>query len=244
MLFYVLLVLGIISCVLFNAVRVKEGGVKALLLKALTSSLFVGCAVAAAGHHIGVNSDKYGFSMFVIIGLVFGLMGDIWLDLKWIYPKDNDIFTFAGFGSFMIGHILFLSGLFTYYVDFSQVLYIVIPVILALILAVGTLVIEKPMKMVYGKFKTITAIYGFVLAFMTFMSGSLAIMYSFECMTLNFMFIGGVFFLISDLILSGTYFGEGKRRPVDIITNHASYYAAQFLIAASLMFINQKINWG
>ena len=97
--------------------------------------------------------------------------------------------------------------------------------------------LEKPMKMVYGKFKAITAIYGFVLAFMTFLSASLAIMNKFENMTLNFMFAGGVFFLISDLILSGTYFGEGKRRPVDVITNHTTYYAAQFLIAASLMFI-------
>ena len=242
MLFYVLLALGIVSCVVFNVLRVKEGGVKALMIKALTSSLFVGCAAAAAGQNMG--SDNFSFALCVIVGLVFGLMGDIWLDLKWIYPKDNDIFTFAGFGAFMIGHILFLSGLAVNYVDFSKPLYIIVPVILAIVLAVGTLVIEKPMKMVYGKFKAITAVYGFVLALMTFMSGSLAIMYSFECMTLNFMFVGGVFFLISDLILSGTYFGEGKRRPVDIITNHATYFIAQFLIAASLMFINQKINWG
>ncbi len=56
-------------------------------------------------------------------------------------------------------------------------------------------------------------------------------------MTLNFMFAGGIFFLISDLILSGTYFGEGKNRPVDIIINHVTYYIAQFLIASSLLFL-------
>lgn len=235
MLFYVLLAFGIVSCVVFNVLRVKEGGVKALLIKGLTSVLFVGCGAAAAMQN--TDSNSFSFALLVIVGLVFGLMGDIWLDLKWIYPQDNDIFTFSGFGAFMTGHIMFISGLFINYVDFSQVKYIVIPAILALLLAVGTLVIEKPMKMVYGKFKAITAVYGFVLAFMTFLSASLAIMNRFENMTLNFMFAGGVFFLISDLILSGTYFGEGKRRPVDIVTNHVSYYAAQFLIAASLLFV-------
>lgn len=235
MLFYVLLSAGIISCIAFNVLRVREGGVKALLIKGLTSVLFVSCGAAAA--MMNTASENFSFALLVIVGLVFGLMGDIWLDLKWVYPQDNDIFTFAGFGAFMTGHIIFLAGLFINYVDFTQIKYIIIPAILAVVLAVGTLVIEKPMKMVYGKFKAITAIYGFVLAFMTFLSASLAMMNKFENMTLNFMFAGGVFFLISDLILSGTYFGEGKRRPVDVITNHTTYYTAQFLIAASLMFI-------
>ena len=46
-----------------------------------------------------------------------------------------------------------------------------------------------------------------------------------------------LFASISDLILSGTYFGEGKDRPVDVITNHAAYYIAQFIIATSIAFI-------
>jgi len=51
------------------------------------------------------------------------------------------------------------------------------------------------------------------------------------------MFAGGLLFTISDLILSGTYFGKGKERPVDIITNSVSYYAAQFVIALAMFFI-------
>lgn len=235
MLYFVVLALGIIATVAFLVIRVKEGGVKAALIKALASTLFVGTGCAAAAKVLG--SDNFSFALFVIMGLVLGLMGDIWLDLKWVYPKDNDIFTFAGFGAFMIGHFLFIAGLFMNYADFSQPLYIVIPAVLALVLAIGVIVLEKPMKMVYGKFKAITGVYGFVLSFMTFLSGSLALMNDFKVMTLNFMFAGGVFFLLSDLILSGTYFGEGKRRPVDIITNHVSYYAAQFVIASAILFV-------
>ena len=235
MLYFIILALGIIATISFLVIRVKTGGVKAALIKALASTLFVGTSCAAAMNVLG--SDKFSFAILVVMGLVLGLMGDIWLDLKWVYPGDNDIFTFAGFGAFMIGHFLFIAGLFKNYVDFSQPMYIVVPALLALALGVGVVILEKPMKMVYGKFKAITGVYGFVLAFMTFLSGSLAIMNGFKEMTLNFMFAGGVFFLISDLILSGTYFGEGKRRPVDIVTNHTAYYIAQFVIASAVLFI-------
>lgn len=235
MLYFIALALGIIATIAFLVKRVKEGGVKAAMLKAFASTLFIATGVAAAASVIG--ADKFSFALFVVMGLVMGLMGDIWLDLKWVYPETNDTYTFAGFGSFMIGHFFYLAGLFIHYADFTKPLYIVIPAVVALLLGGGVVILEKPMKMVYGKFKAITGVYGFVLGFMTFLSGSLALMHNFKEMTLNFMFVGGVLFLLSDLILSGTYFGEGKRRPVDIVTNHVAYYAAQFVIASAVLFI-------
>ena len=235
MLYSVALIAGIAATVAFLVKRVKEGGVKAAMLKAFASTLFIATGVAAAASVIG--ADKFSFALFVVMGLVMGLMGDIWLDLKWVYPEANDTYTFAGFGSFMIGHFFYLAGLFIHYADFTKPLYIVVPAIVALLLGGGVVILEKPMKMVYGKFKAITGVYGFVLGFMTFLSGSLALMHNFKEMTLNFMFVGGVLFLLSDLILSGTYFGEGKRRPVDIVTNHAAYYAAQFVIASAILFV-------
>ena len=234
-LYFIALILGIAATVVFLVKRVKEGGVKAAMLKAFASTLFIATGVAATACVIG--TDKFSFALFVIMGLVMGLMGDIWLDLKWVYPEANDTYTFAGFGSFMIGHFFYIAGLFIHYADFAKPLYIVIPAVIALLLGGGVVILEKPMKMVYGKFKAITGVYGFVLGFITFLSGGLALMNNFKVMTLNFMFVGGVLFLLSDLILSGTYFGEGKRRPVDIVTNHVAYYAAQFVIASAVMFI-------
>ena len=235
MLYFIALALGIVATIAFLVKRVKEGGVKAAMLKAFASTLFIATGVAATASVIG--ADKFSFALFVVMGLVMGLMGDIWLDLKWVYPETNDTYTFAGFGSFMIGHFFYLAGLFIHYADFTKPLYIVIPAVIALLLGGGVVILEKPMKMVYGKFKAITGVYGFVLGFMTFLSSSLALMHNFGEMTLNFMFVGGVLFLLSDLILSGTYFGEGKRRPVDIVTNHVAYYAAQFVIASAVLFI-------
>ena len=67
-------------------------------------------------------------------------------------------------------------------------------------------------------------------------SGSLALYHGWQVTTLNIIFIGSILFALSDLVLSGTYFG-GKERPVDIILNYLTYYPAQFLIAFSLLFL-------
>ncbi len=48
---------------------------------------------------------------------------------------------------------------------------------------------------------------------------------------------GGILFLLSDLVLSGTYFGEGKNKPSYVVVNHALYYGAQFCIASSILFL-------
>ena len=48
---------------------------------------------------------------------------------------------------------------------------------------------------------------------------------------------GIILFLLSDLVLSGTYFGEGRDRPRDIALNYLSYFPAQFLIAFALEYL-------
>ena len=116
-------------------------------------------------------------------------------------------------------------------------LYIILPLVGGLLISVLNLFIAKPMKLDYSGYKLISFIYGFFLFGMTLTALSLSIMMSFNSTTLIMMFSGGLLFTISDLILSGTYFGQGKERPVDIITNTVTYYAAQFVIALALFFI-------
>ena len=93
------------------------------------------------------------------------------------------------------------------------------------------------MKLSYGKFKSVVIAYGVILFAMVLISGSFALYYGWEKTSLNLIFVGGVFFAISDLILSGTYFGTGKERPIDLALNYITYYAGQFLIASTLVFI-------
>ena len=106
-----------------------------------------------------------------------------------------------------------------------------------LLISISNLFIAKPMKLDYTGYRVISIIYGFFLFSMTLSALSLSIMMGFNNVTLIMIFAGGLLFTISDLILSGTYFGKGKERPVDIITNSVTYYAAQFVIALALFFI-------
>lgn len=235
--YYFSIVLGIIALVVFLKMRVSASTAKAAMAKSFVSALFMSTAVSALLYSDALASPIGRFSYYIIIGLLFGLFGDIWLDLKFVYKPDEDVHTFAGFLAFAAGHILFIIGIIRYFADTAKLLYVILPLVIGIALGCATVLGAKLMKLEYGKFKVISMVYASILISMTLLSGSLALMNSFKVMTLNFMFVGGIFFLISDLILSGTYFGEGKNRPVDIITNHVTYYIAQFVIASSLLFL-------
>ena len=116
-------------------------------------------------------------------------------------------------------------------------LYVLLPMGLALLCAMGNLAIEKPMKLSFGKMKPVVVAYSFLLFLTVLLSGSLALLHRWSAPTLNLFFAGSVLFAVSDLVLSGTYFGVGKDRPVDIVLNYLSYYPAQYLIAFSLAFL-------
>ena len=226
----VLSLIGVTVLICYVKEKLSAYSPRELMLKSAVSFFFIAVAIAAQA----ISSKTYG--CYVIAALVCGLLGDVWLDLKYVYPQDDETFTFAGFMAFGCGHVLFIAGLLIYYADFSRPLYIIIPALLGIVAGVVTGLSGPLMKLEYGKYKTIVMVYGALLFGVTALAGSLAIMNSFSIPVLNLMFIGGALFAISDLVLSGTYFGEGKERPVDIILNYIFYYGAQFVIAWSLLF--------
>ena len=227
---YLLLALGILFTVIYVREKLEAYTIKAVLLKTTCSVFFMGIAVSSA-----VLNWTGAYSALVIIGLLFGLLGDIWLDLKYVYRDDDTIYTFSGFTVFAIGHVFFLSALLLRFADFSKPWYLIIPAIIGLIIGFGAIAIAPIMKLDYGKFANITKAYGSLLGAFAALSGSLAIMNGFKVLSLDVMFIGAVMFLLSDLVLSGTYFG-GKERPIDIKLNYIFYYGGQFLIALSLLY--------
>ncbi len=226
--YWIALIPGIVTTILFIALRVKKVSVPVLITKAGASVFFISTACAA----LAVNSMALSYGLLVIIGLVCGLLGDIWLDLKYIYLQDGDKYLYAGFYSFFMGHLFFLSAIFTHYSWTAVTL--VLSIAPALIGAAATVALEKPMKLIYGKFKPTCFIYGFILMAMA-ASSIVAAVVTGERVWI-FMSIGGVLFLLSDFMLSGTYFGEGKNTPVYVVMNHVLYYAAQFVIASSVLF--------
>lgn len=226
MYFYLALVAGIIAAIVFLIVRVKKGGVAGLLAKTTASVLFIITAFAA----VKTNPNGYDWFLYVAIGLIFGMIGDIVLDLKVIYKESGDTYLLSGMIAFTIGHIFFLAGMGTHYG-----IHWAVPVV-AIAVGVIAVLIGPKLKLNYGKFKIPAMIYGITLAFTACMSGYVMVVSEFATAYI-IMFIASVFFLISDLVLSSMYFGENKNTPNNVIINHATYYIAQLLIASTIFFI-------
>lgn len=93
------------------------------------------------------------------------------------------------------------------------------------------------MKHCFKGYKLIVSIYAFLLAMNPLTSLMLCIYLNWTSTTLIMLFIGGILFAISDLVLSGTYFGKDHEKPLDFILNYLTYYGAQFVIAFSLLFL-------
>ena len=236
MMYPLLLVCGAVLLFVYIREKIKAYSVKALILKSLVSVLFV--AVGVYGSWLSAARGTAGLLCpFTVLGLAFGLMGDIWLDLKYVFPEKDEPFTYAGFCVFGVGHILYITGMLLSYYPTGKPMTVIVPILLSIVMSVGNAVLEKPMKLHYGKLKPVVIAYGVLLFGMVLLSGSLALACGWKETPLNLLFIGGVFFAISDLILSGTYFGVGKERPIDLALNYITYYTAQFLIASALVFM-------
>ncbi|MCR4751499.1 MAG: lysoplasmalogenase [Eubacterium sp.] len=216
--------------------RLQGASAKSLLWKAGTSLCFMALAFFGLWGNVR-NGNGVAFSLLVTAGLFFGLLGDIWLDLKWNCPAENDPYTFAGFWCFAAGHVCFLTAMIRYGGVAMRAPAIAIPLILAVILGIAVGMGGKLLSLDYGKFKGITMLYGALLIGTTLLSASFVFCTQGKVLRFLLLCIGAVLFLISDLILSGTYFGEGKDRPADIVSNHVFYYAAQFFIAFSILVL-------
>ena len=236
MMYPLLLVCGAVLLFVYIREKIKAYSVKAVILKSIVSVLFV--AIGVYGSWLSAARGTTGsLCPFVVLGLIFGLLGDIWLDLKYVFPEKDEPFTYAGFCVFGVGHILYIIGMLLDYYPTGKPMTVIVQILLAAVMSVGNAVLEKPMKLQYGKLKPVVIAYGVLLFGMVLISGSLALAHGWKEAPLNLLFIGGVFFAISDLILSGTYFGVGKERSIDLALNYITYYSAQFLIASALVFM-------
>ena len=234
---YLSIALGVVAFVLF-VVRCRNGrSVEGVFAKNATSIFFVATAGIAILKKAPGNPSAYQYCVLILLGLVFGMLGDIYLDQKWVYPDDSDKYLYAGFTSFGIGHLFYIPAI--YYVAGIPYASFWIPLLFAAIVCVFVLITEKPTKQDYGKFRPIVAVYGMVVAGMAGTSIFAAITTREPAFIVCA--IGGVMFLISDLILSPMYFGpKEKNNFPNFFINHLTYYIAQFLLAYSIYLLPVK----
>lgn len=215
-----IIILGIILQAAFILVEKRGLYLPAVILKGSASLFFciLGVRCAALG-----APDKW-----VLWGLVFGMAGDILLNLRYLVGKMGQKVFLVGILIFMIGHILYLVTLLRSAP--SPLIPVVIGIILAAILLYWILTSVTAAK----AFK----IFGvFYIGAVTLMAVTAVWNYVKLDGTSNMLFaIGGVLFLASDVILIfNTFTGEatfGKR-----VANLSLYYIGQLLIASSLMFL-------
>lgn len=229
-LFYVVLLIGVAVTATFLYFRVKEGEIKAMFTKAAASLCFIATALVA----FAINRDNFEYAILIIFGLVFSMLGDIWLDLKYVYKEHSDTYSFAGFGSFMVAHTMFIPAVLIGYSEYIWWHFVVDAIVCGLFV-LNTVAMEKRDNLNYGKFKTITIVYtAFVMGTMLLsINGFVAS--GFTSVKYIVMIIGSLLFALSDIVLSHIYFGN-KNNSKFVIINHALYYAGQFVIASSILF--------
>lgn len=228
-----LIALGVVGLVFYLLEKCKRYSLKGVLIKTVVSLLFLATAIVASYQRPG-----HPLNTFVIAGLILGLLGDIWLDLKYVYPKDDKLYTYSGFIVFGIGHILFVTGMMMeFFPKDGNFLFFLIPVGGALLFSIANVLLSKPLKLDFKDLKWTVNIYAFLLAMTPLTALMLSIYTGWVYPALTMMFVGGILFAVSDLVLSNTYFGEGHEKPIDFILNYITYYGAQFIIAFSIFFL-------
>lgn len=223
-------VFSLVFCVLFCWFRAEKPTVNSLILKTTSSISFILCGVFALN---SVGSSN--INLLMIVGLVLGLIGDIILDLKVMYPEQADQYFVFGTCSFAVGHFFYFMSAVLYNSSVlpSHLLWnILISLGVAIILTLAIMLSSKKLKINFGKMIYIAAFYCLVLTFMVSFTISIAIFVPIYWIVA----VGMLFFFISDLILSMQYFG-GRDEKVWIYLNHILYYLAQVILAVSILYV-------
>lgn len=225
----------------FLIVRVRQGGIKALVLKTLSSITFIILGRIA----LSMSFENFSYGVFIVIGLFFGMLGDVFLDLKYVHKKYDEKYTFAGMISFLIGHLFYIVGILAAYTEY--VLWqIAFAILCATVISAISHFSSKKAGMNYGKFEILAFIYGTVTMITVTLSLNAMNMFGWLPVIKGdptpenlpryiVMFVGTVLFAISDLVLSFVFFKEGENKSRNVILNHTLYYTSQFILVLSIL---------
>lgn len=215
---------------------------QSMLFKMISATLFVLCGIFAM--KISGNNTSYAYLM--ILGLVFGWLGDYFLHSL----KDRMIEFIIGVVAFLVGHIFYIAAfyhalktlrpdvkLFNWY-DFVAVgaifaLVTVYVVLKKLIQKKGVMVIGL---MLYGIFLTAMVVKAVLYMYAEWEYGINDTMVP-ALLTVG---IGSVFFFLSDGSLGLILTGDEVKRKMRIF-NIITYFVAQILLASSILFVRSQI---
>ncbi|MDO4188319.1 MAG: lysoplasmalogenase [Lachnospiraceae bacterium] len=216
-----LIIIGVILQGIFIAVEHKEKYVAADILKGCAAFCFVIIGIVG---YMTKSNDSFG--MKLMIGLIFGMIGDILLNLRFVVGEEKGQKVFLlGIVSFLIGHILYLAALI------PQAQHAGICVCIGALLAAALLAYIFKTMDVKLAFKIFGVFYLGAVIIMTVMAIDTAV--SVQSIRSIEYAIGAVLFMVSDIVLIFNTF-SGTSRFSMRITNLSLYYIGQMMIALSL----------
>ncbi len=234
-----LIALGCVGGLTFTVLREVKGPVYSFVSKTVASLLFL---IAGIVFISLMGAWSKGYVLAIVLGLFFGMIGDVLLDLKRNFKDLEGVFLSGGMLSFGIGHVMYFLFAFFYV---SKVLgeSFLIPGLVGLAavpVALTVVLLAKKLGLNLGKHMYQTLGYLTVLAYMTIMAITAAGMYSTYDNRLWHFAMAMALFISSDLTLSFTYFGDKSNKVLMTtcsVVNHVLYYAAQLSLASLIVFI-------
>ena len=220
---YLFILAGFVLQALFIKSEHEEKYLLADILKGAASLMFV---------LIGYNAFQIvnnPFNRQFFYGLLFGMIGDILLNLRYVFPKHGQKIFLAGILAFLIGHILYLVAL----IPQARHVWIWYCIIIGALAAGGLLAYTFKTMEVKKAFKIFGVFYLGAVFIMTAIALGIAV-FTPTRRTVIYA-IGALLFTASDVVLIFNTF-SGVTKFSLRITNLTLYYIGQILIACSLFF--------
>lgn len=213
---------AILSTVFFLIVQLKKGGAIGAVVKSVASLCFVAlgaCMLDGAPSRAG---------LFLLYGLVLGLVGDILLGVNIPGAGACDWYLFGGIGMFAFEHITVAAAV-TLVSGFSLPR-LLIACAVGVVMAGALSVTEwKILHFDFGPALVPSTGYAFILtsAFVYY------VLTAFVNPAFWIIAIGMALFLVSDVVLSFILFGKKDTPPMTSV-NLTTYYAGQIMFALSI----------
>ena len=217
---FIIAAVGMVLQGVFISREYKKQYVSADVFKGLAALCFViiGCLGYAS-----VTGNSFG--MKIVIGLIFGFIGDVVMNLRFVLKENGQKAFLLGILAFLIGHILYLAAL----IPLTN--HLVVCIIIGAIIAAALLTYIFKTMDVKMAFKIFGVFYLGAIIIMTVMAIDIAI---FMPGAHNVVYaIGAVLFMASDIVLIFNTF-SGVTKFSLRITNLSLYYLGQLLIAGCL----------
>ena len=219
-----------LNCVLaavFACSRYKGRERASFALKVAASASFLLTAILS----VIFGAPDAVFAAYMLVALSLGFLGDVALGSRTVIPQYKKYVMSLGIVIFLAGHVVFSIC----YLTFAAVewwIYLV-NIVPALLIMSMTYVLKYKLSTAY---KVIGFFYSYTISLM--LVGAIAFFQTSARVGGTLILLGGIFFYISDCLLSISYFKlkVANYKILNLIV-HITYYLAQILLALSLFFV-------